>query len=224
MKAKLNTNRYAILGVDAPCRKSHLRSRIPFAFRRTVQAMIEAAVFVIVLILWVAATFGPGIYVLRPLDRAARQRKARIQFTITDFLALTAHLSIPLGLIGPLSSARVGDRNYEVVLVAFGCLAAFLIWWGTVRTAASAGITRPLKRLLMIGLVVPVAYVSAIVFGVLCPMLVLPFFRNPSADSWLYLLAMGLVAVFIACRRLVDWILQPEVEVVAEEESFTSLP
>jgi hypothetical protein len=62
----------------------------------TVPPMIGFAAFFISIFLWVAATFGPGIYMLRPLDRAARQRTSRVQFTIVDFLALTAHLSIPL--------------------------------------------------------------------------------------------------------------------------------
>jgi hypothetical protein len=35
---------------------------------------------------------------------------------------------------------------------------------------------------------------------------------------------MGLVVVFIACRRLVDWILRPDLEIVEEEEPFGSPP
>jgi hypothetical protein len=188
----------------------------------------EILVFLLVLLLWIVSTFGPGIYMLRPLDRAARLKLAVVQFTLVDFLALTAHLSIPLGLVGPLSSSRIGDRGFQIVLVFFGCFAAFLIWWGTVRTAARAGIHQPLKRLLMIGFVVPIAFVSAIAFGIVFPMLLwTPFYdpTDPHPSGFLLLaISIGLIAVFVVCRRLVDWILRPDIEVVDESVEKRAIP
>src|SRR5690349_19772915 len=90
----------------------------------------------------IIGTFGCGAYILRPLDRAARKRKQSVHFTIIDALALVTHLSIPLGFIGRINRE---ERSNAGTLVGFGCFAAVLIWYGTVATAARAGITHPMK-------------------------------------------------------------------------------
>ncbi len=168
------------------------------------------------IVLWVGATFGPGIYVLGPLDRAARKRCAAVQFTLLDFFALTAHLSVPMAFIGQFST-RAGGRGVEVILVGFGCVSACSIWWGTVRTAARAGIAQPLKRFLMIAIVVPITFVAAFSFGMLLPYVVCrPIADRSWPDWWTYLLVVSLPLVFVGLRWCVNWILRTE-ELSAED-------
>jgi MFS family permease len=168
----------------------------------------------------ILGTFGCGAYILRPLDRAARKRKQSVHFTIIDALALVTHLSIPLGFIGRISERDGRSGSGAGVLVGFGCFAAVLIWYGTVATAARAGITHPMKRLLMIGLIVPLSFVATIVFGPLLSMLLYNLFA-PTYDHispWLYLLEIGLAVIIIGCRRAVDWILrEPEAATPVDE-------
>jgi hypothetical protein len=169
------------------------------------------------ILLPIVGTFGCGAYILRPLDRAARKRKQKVHFTIIDALALVTHLSIPLGFIGRISR---DERSSAGVLVGFGCFAAVLIWYGTVATAARAGITSPMKRLLMIGLIVPLTFVATIVFGPLLSMLLynLVARSHDRISPWLYLLEVGLTVIIIGCRRAVDWILrEPEAETHVDE-------
>jgi hypothetical protein len=77
--------------------------------------------------------------VLQPLDRAAKKARPRTRFTIVDFLALTAHLSVPLALFAAFSRGSTGAEGSVTVLAGFGCFAAALIWWGTVQTASNRG-------------------------------------------------------------------------------------
>jgi peptidoglycan/LPS O-acetylase OafA/YrhL len=111
------------------------------------------------------------------------------------------------------------------VLLIFGCIAAILIWSKTVATAAKAGITQPRKRLLMIGFIVPVTFVAAIVFGpLLVYVLCFAFIdrpQTPTPSPWLYLPTVALAGVLFACRRTVDWILTPQLEVVPEEDLWS---
>ena len=187
-------------------------------FNELVKSILQIAAVLAVAAVPIAGTFGSGIYVLRPLDRAARKRRLPTQFTIVDFLALVTHLSIPLGLMGPASKYYEGTRGPALVLIVFGCLAAFLIWCGTVATAAKAGITQPLKRLLMIGLVVPVTFVAAFAFGpTLLYLVCTPFTDGKPPSLWLGLLAVVTGGVLLACRRTVDWILAPTREVAPPE-------
>jgi MFS family permease len=157
----------------------------------------------------IVATFGSGIYVLRPLDRAARRFKNTVHFTIIDALALVTHLSIPLGFVGRISRYDGGSRGQEYLLVGFGCFAAIMIWSATVATAARAGITEPTKRLMMIGLIVPLTFVVTIVFGPLLSVLLYHLFHlSDRISPWLYVLEVSLAVLIIGCRRAVDWILK----------------
>src|SRR5689334_22077503 len=95
---------------------------------------VQIALMLCVPILGLAITCAAGLYVLRPLDRAAKKNKCPTRFTIVDFLALTAHLSVPLALFASYSRGAPGDQGALIVLAGFGCFAAALIWWGTVKT------------------------------------------------------------------------------------------
>jgi uncharacterized membrane protein YidH (DUF202 family) len=159
-------------------------------------------------------TCAAGLYVLRPLDRAAKKNKCPTRFTIVDFLALIAHLSVPLALFTKFSRGSSGAEGALIMLAGFGCFAAALIWWGTVKTAARAGITDPKKRFFMIALIVPITFCAAIVVGSLAMyLLVVPWTGlGDRITVWPYLLEIGMIVTLIVCRRTTLWILKaPEV-------------
>jgi len=111
-----------------------------------------------------------------------------------------------------LSSRIRGDsseaRGGFIVLSIGGCLIAFLIWWGSVRTAARAGINNPKKRLLMIGAIVPLTYAIGLVGGPAAGLFLASGFERPGQvlpGAWVLPPLVG--ALFLACRRTVTWIL-----------------
>jgi hypothetical protein len=147
-------------------------------------------------------------WVLRPMDNAARWKRAPVQFTMLDFLSLTAYFSIPLGLSSRIRGDSAEARGGFIVLSIGGCLIAFLIWWGSVRTAARAGISNPRKRLLMIGVIVPLTYAIGLVGGPIAGLLLASDFQRPlQIPLWAWLLPVFVVGSFIACRKIVGWIL-----------------
>ncbi|HMC11006.1 MAG TPA: hypothetical protein VKH44_06935 [Pirellulaceae bacterium] len=152
--------------------------------------------------------------VLQPMDRAAKKARPRTRFTIVDFLALTAHLSVPLALFAAFSRGSTGAEGSVTVLAGFGCFAAALIWWGTVQTALWAGITDPRKRFFMIALIVPITFCAAIVVGPLAMFLLIAPWVGTSKPLtvWPCLFEIGMIITLIVCRRTTLWILKaPEV-------------
>ena len=163
---------------------------------------------VIVGILTCIASPFVAAWVLRPMDKAARWKRAPVQFTMLDFLSLTAYFSIPLGLSSRIRGDSSEARGGFIVLSIGGCLIAFLIWWGSVRTAARAGINNPKKRLLMIGAIVPLTYAIGLVGGPAAGLFLASGFERPGQvlpGAWVLPPLVG--ALFLACRRTVTWIL-----------------
>jgi hypothetical protein len=160
--------------------------------------------------------------VLQPLDRAARKPRPRTRFTIIDFLALTAHLSVPLALFATFSRGASGAEAALIILAGFGCCAAALIWWGTVQTALWAGIDDPKKRFFMIALVVPITFCAAIIVGPLALyLLASPWLNNSERTTiWPYLFEIGMIATLIVCRRATQWILRASETSLAPESPW----
>ena len=68
----------------------------------------------------VAISGAAGMYVLRPFDRAAKKNKLPTRFTVADFLALIAHLSVPLALFATFSRGGGGAHGSEIVIAVDG--------------------------------------------------------------------------------------------------------
>jgi hypothetical protein len=73
------------------------------------------------------------VWVLSPLDRAAKNRRCAIQFALADLLCLFVLVQLPVGLI---HRATEGFIPADVLLA----IAAIVLWWGCVRTLSRAGI------------------------------------------------------------------------------------
>src|SRR5262245_7175140 len=84
--------------------------------------------------------FCGAAFVLQPLDRAAKAKRALVQFTILDFLSLTAYFAVPLAVVAHFAKNQPGSRDDVTIQMISGCFIAWIIWWGSVRTAAKAGV------------------------------------------------------------------------------------
>jgi hypothetical protein len=161
----------------------------------------------------VVFSFWGGPYVLRPMDRAAKAKVAPVQFTILDFLSLTAYLAVPLAIVAGISKVGPGERAAAEFIMWGGGLIAVLIWWGSVRTAAKAGIHHTGKRLLMVGVVVPLTYPMSLLSGFgIAGLLMEHFAGGKTAPAWVYFVIAAWLAYFFLARRVVVWILSADAE------------
>jgi hypothetical protein len=156
-------------------------------------------------------SFWGGAFVLRPMDQAAKAKTAPVQFTILDFFSLTAYFAVPLALVAGIARNEPGAQRAMLITAIGGCLVAWLIWWGSVRTAAKAGIRHVWKRLLMIGLVVPLTYAVTLVGGAyVCWLIGDRAAHDKPTSLWFYLIIATWAAYFFIARRIVLWILSAD--------------
>ena len=160
-----------------------------------------------------AACFGlfGGVWALRPVELAARARQYRVQFTILDFLALISYFAVPLGLMAAVGERSREEPAFALILSIGGCFVAWVIWWSGVRRASQAGVRDSRKRLLLIGVIVPLTYAVCIVGTLMVPVMIVHFLGGkPPAPVWVYAVIMAWVGYFWGVRRGVQWVLKAE--------------
>ncbi len=136
-------------------------------------------------------------------------RRARVQFTVIDFLGLMFLMQLPMALIklavqwGP----RRGDpRVPEMMMYAMACAMTGLVWSQCVATFSRAGVTAARDRGWTVFLVLPMAYLGTFALPVL---LVLALAGNvpPHWKLGLTVIALldagGLIAAGIISRQIV---------------------
>ena len=173
--------------------------------------LVLLAVFVAVVV-WLAW------WMLEPINRAAGSLRAPTRFMLIDFLALMILLQFGLAICGQaLNASDTGDaaaRMYWALLTVVALL-ILVLWSASVSVVSRAGILRPLRRVLVIVILVPGTL--ATMMG--APALVLAlaggiagrFRPEPEVDwmqrhlPWLALAAVGLVAAVFLLRRLSFW-------------------
>lgn len=142
---------------------------------------------------------------LLPLDRAAKQVEARMQFTLVDFLLLFFLIQMPMALIhGLLMPDPLGIRWLFDVYAwfAFGAM-----WLASAQRLSRAGIERSSHRAVFLGFVLPAA-----IFGTIAsPVLAVWLFALMADQDWrragLVIAAQLtlLVALYVA-QRLTRWL------------------
>jgi hypothetical protein len=116
------------------------------------------------------AVYLLGRWVLGPIDRAAKARRAPVRLSVADFLCLFVAVQLPLTLV-----ARMRSDDTEPWFWIFAILAwvvAPVIWISCAVTLSRAAITKGSQRLVFMGLVLPIAYYGLIPFVVLAAMAV----------------------------------------------------
>jgi hypothetical protein len=97
-----------------------------------------------------------GIWVLRPIDRAARASGRRVQFTIADLLSLFVLIQLPLSfVIGLIPMERREPVPYIAVVLA---VIATAIWWTGVSGISRMGVQNSWLRIAFLCGVLPVCY------------------------------------------------------------------
>ncbi|NQU24625.1 MAG: hypothetical protein HQ567_25360 [Candidatus Nealsonbacteria bacterium] len=101
-----------------------------------------------------------GAWILLPVDRAAKDRRAAVQFTLLDFLCLFVVVQLPTGIIRSIGSNY--NERWIWLMYAFAWIACGLMWWISVRRLSLAGVHRPWHRAVFQAAVLPVAYFGVI--------------------------------------------------------------
>ena len=101
-----------------------------------------------------------AIYILRQIDHAAKNRRAKVKIFIVDFFSLIFMIQLPFVLLR--------DQMEEPGVIAGAivfALVMILVWWTTVRMVSQAGIQTTGWRSLVSIIVIPATYFGA--FGLL---------------------------------------------------------
>ncbi|MBI81783.1 MAG: hypothetical protein CMJ81_01175 [Planctomycetaceae bacterium] len=113
-----------------------------------------------------------GAWILRPLDRAAKNRKHPTRFTMLDFFGLVFLAQIPLAVIHSL----VFDGNGWLVWFfdVLAWIGSLVIWWFGVKTFSNAGIRSTWIRAGLVFLALPMAFYGSFAVVVIASLLWTP--------------------------------------------------
>ena len=170
------------------------------------------------LAIFIAVVFWLARWMLEPINRAAGSLQAPTRFMLIDFVALMVLLQVGLAICGQaLSAGDTSDAAEQMywTLLAVVALLVLVLWAASVSVVSRAGILRPLRRVLVIVVLVPGTL--ATIMG--APALVLflvggivgRFRPEPEVDwmqrhlPWLALAAIGIFAAVFVLRRLSYW-------------------
>jgi len=90
------------------------------------------------------STGAIAVWVLRPIHRAARSRRAPAQLALIDFLCLIFLAQLPMAVIGWFGGTFNPRGTW--VLYVFGWVACGLLWWVAVRLLSRAGVRQARRR------------------------------------------------------------------------------
>jgi hypothetical protein len=148
-----------------------------------------ALLVLIAVALILAGFIGIGAWIVYPLDRAARLRKAPVRFSISDFLCLFLAVQVPLTVIHVLIESDEPGTFWTFTFASW--VVGPMAWYVCAQALSRAGVSRGLHRVVFLGGVLPVVYYGLILVVIL-PFLALEArLRNDMAQ----LSAMGPWAV-----------------------------
>lgn len=145
-----------------------------------------------------------GRWILRPVDRAAKDLEHPTQFTLIDFFCLFFLIQFPTGIIH--AWAPVAAVELKWLLTVYGWASCVAMWGFSVQKLSRAGIHNPRHRSIFLAFVLPVAFFGSIAFPLLLPVISIVvmgrWVRNPVAVvTWAVVLQVALVFGLYACGR-----------------------
>jgi hypothetical protein len=117
-------------------------------------------------------------WVLGPLDRAAKNRRFSVQFSLADFLCLFVEVQLALGGLALL--LRSQDQllvNGAIVACVVIVAAVVLIWWTGVRTLSRAGIHGTFARAVTLTIGIPFGFAASVAIPITVLMTLASFER-----------------------------------------------
>jgi hypothetical protein len=187
-------------------------------------ALTALVVFVVV-----AAFFGR--WLLEPVNRAAGHLNAPTRFVLSDFLWLMIQLQVMLATVLVQIREQVPQRG-QFVILGLLALPIVILWAASVSVVSRAGITQPLRRAVLILILVPGALAEIMALPLLLIGAWVAVTTEPgdwAARTWSNLLSvrltglMGAAAVVVVCamilRRLSYWVLAAPIAATAIAET-----
>ncbi len=124
---------------------------------------------------FIGAVYGLGVWVLRPVDRAAQAQQAPVRYSIADFLCMFVIFQIPLAFAYRIPKDEQTRTGYWF-FVAVTWIMATVIWFTATRALSKAGVATGWHRMAFVGLVVPLAYYGGLPFIMLTYIVVASLF------------------------------------------------
>jgi hypothetical protein len=170
-------------------------------------ALFLMGLFVLVVFIVGAALFGR--WLLEPVNRAAGHLNAPTRFLLTDFIWLMIQLQVMLGVVLVQIREQVSQQGQFVILGLLS-LPVVVMWAASVSTVSRAGILQPLRRAVLILVLVPGTLAELMAAPVLLVAAILAFNSRPGdwADrAWSNSLAIRILSLISAAVLAVLWAL-----------------
>jgi len=161
--------------------------------------------------LYIAAAAWLAWWMLEPINPVAGRLQLSTRFMLTDVIGLMVMLQVPLAIVGRAveSGAEQSSSPYWVLVTVFAVLAVVL-WGAAVSVVSRAGITRLVRRLVVIVLLVPgtLGVIIALPLSLIAFLDATPLHQE---NVWLQFFAilalLALLALMAGIRRLSFWAL-----------------
>lgn len=192
-------------------------------------ALVDALLTMLAMLgfgLFVASAIWLGSWLLYPVNRAAGHLNAPTRFMLTDFIWLMIQLQLVLGFVMNWIEGAT-SANWLLVLIFLLSLPVVVMWGASVSVVSRAGITQPLRRAVLILVLVP-GSLAVIVAG---PVLIvsgiaalndLSYTRLDRAmlsiGIWLGAAVLTIAFAFIL-RRLSFWVLTGRAGLVLPDQA-----
>jgi hypothetical protein len=182
----------------------------------TIVALGSVLLSLLLFCAFVAGTAWLAWWMLEPINRVAGVLQATTRFMLTDVIGLMILLQIGLALIGRALAGNEVRREAVVtywVLVGAVALLVTVLWAASVSVVSRAGITRPLRRIVVMVLLVPgtlavmVSLPAALLFVLVASVSTVLYEQGPPAFvlALSALAFLALAAAAFAMRWLSFW-------------------
>ena len=176
-------------------------------------ALLTVGVFVVA-----AALLGH--WLLEPVNRAAGHLNAPTRFLLTDFIWLMIQLQLMLGLALYLLRDAEDYERFQLAILGGLAVPLVVLWAASVSVVSRAGITEPLRRAIVILVLVPGALAEIMAVPLLLVASIVAATAGP--DSWyipflddnvtsrITLLVMALIGALtwaVAVRWMSFWVI-----------------
>ncbi|MCI0361007.1 MAG: hypothetical protein L0211_21210 [Planctomycetaceae bacterium] len=164
-----------------------------------------AALIALIVFMFVAALFGR--WMLEPVNRAAGDLNAPTRFILTDFIWLMIMLQVMLATALVQIREQVSQRG-QFVILGLLALPVIILWAASVSVVSRAGITQPLRRAVLILVLVPGALAEIMAVPILLIGAYLAVTADPgdwAARAWSESLPFRLVSLAAAVSLAALW-------------------
>ena len=169
-----------------------------------VMELVMALVGLVGLLLALVLAVAIGSWILRPLDRAAKNLQHPTQFTLIDFFCLFFLIQLPTGVIHLWLADTATEMRW--LLDVYSWMSCAAMWGFSVQKLSRAGIHNPRHRGIFLAFVLPVAFFGSIAFPVVIPLTCILVSNNQVASprtvvTWAVWIQIALVFGLYACGR-----------------------